>query len=189
YPGKRAMFKYFQGTGEQILLGDGVAPDQIYPLDMKRVIAKAKSLGKDFFLWDSGAASQQMFLDGEVVMASIWHTRAYLLKRDTKGRIDFTWIEGLRCPGAWVIPKGVKDVKLCNQFIASTLDPARQVKLLDLLGNGPSNPRGSQLASGEITAKDPSNAANLKLQITRDEDWYARFGDDALDQWLDGMSG
>ncbi len=189
YPGKRATFKYFEGTGEQILLGDGVAPDKLYPMDMKRVVAKAKSLGKDLILWESGAASQQLFLDGEVVMASIWHTRAGLLKRDTKGRVDFTWNQAIRCPGAWVIPKGAKDPKVSNQFIAASLKPERQLKLLELLGNGPSNPAASAMAKGEIAAKDPINAANLKVEITRDEEWYATSYDDALDKWLEGLAG
>jgi putative spermidine/putrescine transport system substrate-binding protein len=106
-----------------------------------------------------------------------------------KDRVDFTWNQGIRCPGAWVIPKGAKDPKACNQFIASTLKPERQLKLLELLGNGPSNPAASRMAPPELAAKDPSNAANLKVQITRNEEWYAAKGDDALDQWLDGIAG
>jgi putative spermidine/putrescine transport system substrate-binding protein len=91
YPGKRATWKYFMGTGEPILLADGVPPDKLYPMDMDRVIAKAKTLGDNLLLWDSGASSQQMFMDSEVTMACIWNTRASVLKRDTKGRVDYTF--------------------------------------------------------------------------------------------------
>jgi putative spermidine/putrescine transport system substrate-binding protein len=189
YPGKRATWKYFMGTGEPILLADGVAPDKLYPMDMDRVIAKAKTLGDNLLLWDSGASSQQMFMDSEVTMACIWNTRASVLKRDTKGRVDYTFNQGIRTSGAMTIPKGVKDPKASNMFIASCQDPARQLVLLKLLGNGPANPAASKMATGELAAMDPSSPANIGVQINRDEEWYAKHYDDAVGQWLDAMSG
>jgi putative spermidine/putrescine transport system substrate-binding protein len=189
YPGKRATWKYFMGTGEPILLADGVAPDKLYPMDMDRVIAKAKTLGDNLLLWDSGASSQQMFMDSEVTMACIWNTRASVLKRDTKGRVDYTFNQAIRTSGAMTIPKGVKDPKVSNMFIASCQDPARQLVLLKLLGNGPANPAASKMATGELAAMDPSSPANLGVQINRDEEWYAKNYDNAVGQWLDAMSG
>jgi putative spermidine/putrescine transport system substrate-binding protein len=189
YPGKRSMWKYCMGTAEPILLADGVAPDKLYPIDMNRVIAKAKTLGNDLLLWDSGASSQQMFMDSEVTMACIWNTRASILKRDTKGRVDYTFNQGIRTSGAMTIPKGVKDPKVSNMFIASAQDPASQLLLLKLMGNGPANPAASKMATGELAAMDPSSAANRAVQINRDEEWYAKNYDNAVGQWLDAMSG
>lgn len=189
YPGKRSLWKYFMGTGEPILLADGVAPDKLYPMDMDRVIAKAKTLGDNLILWDSGASSQQMFMDSEVTMACIWNTRASVLKRDTKGRVDYTFNQGIRTSGAMTIPKGVKDPKASNQFIATAQDPQSQLLLLKLMGNGPANPAASKMATGDLAAMDPSNPANLPLQINRDEEWYAKHYDDAVGTWLDAMSG
>jgi putative spermidine/putrescine transport system substrate-binding protein len=166
-----------------------VAPDKLYPMDMDRVIAKAKTLGDNLILWDSGASSQQMFMDSEVTMACIWNTRASVLKRDTKGRVDYTFTQGIRTPGSMIIPKGVKDPKASNAFIASCQAPERQLVLLKLLGNGPANPAGSKMATGELADMDPSNEKNLPLQITRNEEWYAKHYDDAVGQWLDAMSG
>jgi putative spermidine/putrescine transport system substrate-binding protein len=74
-------------------------------------------------------------------------------------------------------------------FIASCQDPARQLVLLKLLGNGPANPAASKMATGELAAMDPSSPANIGVQINRDEEWYAKHYDDAVGQWLDAMSG
>lgn len=189
YPGKRAFWKYFMGTGEPILLADGVPADKIYPMDMKRVIAKAQTLGDNLILWDTGASSQQMFLNGEVTMACIWNTRANLLKRDTKGRIDYTFNQGVRTSAAMVIPKGVKDPKASNTFIATAQDPESQVLLLKLMGNGPANPAATKLLTPELLAIDPSSPANRAVQITRSEEWYAKYYDDAVGMWLDALSG
>ena len=188
YPGKRTLWKYQMGAAEACLLGDGVALDKLYPLDMERAIKKARSLGKDILYWSSGAESQQMFLDKEVVMGVIWHTRANLLERDTNGRIGWTWQQGMSCPGGWVVPKGNPAGKEAMKFVASTLIPERQIKLLSTMGNGPSNPKSSAMAGKDLNRIDPTFEANRKLQFARNEDWYEKNYDDATDKWIDGIS-
>ena len=68
-----------------MLLADGVAPDDLYPLDVDRAFAKLKPLLPDLIFWEGGAQSQQLFRDGEVVMGNIWHTRANLLAQGEPG--------------------------------------------------------------------------------------------------------
>jgi putative spermidine/putrescine transport system substrate-binding protein len=188
YPGKRTLWKYMMGAAEPCLLGDGVAVEKLYPLEMGRAIKKARSLGKDILYWSSGAESQQMFLDKEVIMGVIWHPRAHLLERDTNSRIGWTWHQGMACPGGWVVPKGAPARQEAMQFIASTLLPERQVKLLSTMGQGPSNPKASALAGKELNRLDPSFEGNLRLRFARNEAWYAQNYDAATDQWIDGIS-
>lgn len=188
YPGKRAMWKYMMGAVEGALLADGVAPDKLYPLDMDRAITKMKSIKDHLLFWDSGAESQQMFLDGEIVMGCIYSTRASVLERDTKKRVSWIWDGANYCPGAWVVPKGNPAGAKVQQFIASTLKPERQIVLLDKLGNSPSNPAASALLNAEQQRIDPGFPANLAKQIIRDETWYADHYDDALNKWIDAIA-
>jgi putative spermidine/putrescine transport system substrate-binding protein len=189
YPGKRTMWKYQMGAMEMCLLADGVPADKLYPLDVDRAIKKAKSLGKDVIYWASGADQQQLFMDGEVVMGNIWNTRASVLERDTKGKITWTWDQGLFCPAAFVVPKGNPAGKVVNKFLASILIPERQIKLLATLGNGPSNPKASTMLPPELQRLDPGYEPNFKKQIMRDEKWYEEYSDAATDKWIDGISG
>ena len=190
YPGKRTMWKYQMGGMEACLLGDGVPPDQIYPADVQRAVKKAKSLGDNIIYWDSGASSQQLFMDDEVVMGNIWNTRASILERDTDGEITWTWDQGIFCPSAFVIPKGnPAGAKVANEFIASVLIPERQIKLLELLGNGPSNPKASEMLPENLRRIDPGYPDNLAKQIMRSEEWYEKNYDEAVEIWLDGISG
>ena len=129
-----------------------------------------------------------MFLDKEVIMGVIWHTRANLLERDTNGRIGWTWQQGMSCPGGWVVPKGNPAGKEAMKFVASTLIPERQIKLLSTMGNGPSNPKSSAMAGKDLNRIDPTFEANRKLQFARNEDWYEKNYDDATDKWIDGIS-
>ncbi|WP_439816364.1 ABC transporter substrate-binding protein [Zavarzinia sp. CC-PAN008] len=189
YPGKRTMWKWQMGAMEACLLADGVPPDQLYPLDVDRAIRKAKSLGDNVIYWDSGAESQDMFLNDEVVMGNIWNTRASVIEKDTDGKIVYTWAQGIFCPGAFVVPKGNPAGADVNKFLASTLKPERQIKLLELLGNGPSNPAASANLPPELQPKDPGFEANLKQQIYRNEAWYTEHYDAAVEKWVDGISG
>ena len=189
YPGKRTLWKYQMGAAEACLLGDGVPVDKLYPLDMGRAIKKAKSLGKDLILWSSAAEAQQMFQDKEVIMGNIWNTRARALERDTNGRVTWTWHQGMYSPDAWVVPKGNPAGKAVMKFLASALIPQRQIKLLSLFGNGPSNPKASEMAPKELNRIDPCFEGNMRLQFARNEEWYEKNYDAAMDQWIDGLSG
>lgn len=189
YPGKRTMWKYGMGAMEACLQGDGVALDKLYPVDVDRAIAKARSLGDNVIYWESGAASQQMFHDEEVVMGNIWNTRASILERDSKGAVTWTWNGGLFCPSSFVIPKGNPAGAEAQRFVASILEPQRQIKLLELLGNGPSNPAASAMLPPELQRIDPGYATNVAVQAIRSEDWYEKYFDAAAERWMDGISG
>ncbi len=189
YPGKRTMWKYQMGAMEACLLADGVPPEELYPADVDRAIAKAKTLGDDLIFWESGASSQQMLMTGEVVMGNIWNTRSSVLERDTDGRITWTWNDGLFCHSSFVMPKGHKaGAEITNKFLASSLIPERQIELLKLLGNGPSNPAASAMLKGDLVRIDPGHPENVAKQVTRSEAWYEKNYDDALAKWLDGIS-
>ncbi|WP_407048075.1 ABC transporter substrate-binding protein [Methyloraptor flagellatus] len=186
FPGKRTLWKWFMGMPEPLLLGSGVPKDKLYPIDMDKVVKAVKSLGDNLVLWDSGGSSQQVFLDKEVDMGVIWHTRATVLEKDTGGDVTWTWADHILTPGAWVVPKGGKDTKLAMEFIASTQDPAKQVKLLDMLGNGPANPKTVALLTDEQKRKNPTS--HLDTAVIRDEKWYAEKYDDAVGVWLDAIA-
>lgn len=186
FPGKRSMFKWFLCMPEICMLAAGKKPDEVYPIDMDLVIDKVKSLGENLVLWDSGASSQQLFLDGEVVMGNIWNTRARILERDTKGRVKFTWNEQIVVPATWNIPKGTKHLAAAQRFIASTQNPARQIMILDAMGNGPASPATVALLSEEQKRINPSS--HLEKGIIRNDQWYAQNYDTQLGNWLDAIS-
>jgi putative spermidine/putrescine transport system substrate-binding protein len=189
YPGKRAIWKYGIGSWEAALLGDGVEPGKLYPLDIDRAINSARRLGEDLVYFESGADSQQMLLTGEIVMGALWHTRASVLDRDTKGRVTWTWNQGALSASSWAIPKGAKHVAAAQKFIASTQDPQRQIEVFKIMGNGCANPAASAMLPPALARVDPGREENLKQQILIDQQSYAGNYDAWLNKWLDGISG
>jgi putative spermidine/putrescine transport system substrate-binding protein len=142
FPGKRGMYKWGAGMWEALLLGDGVAAADLYPLDIDRAHKKLTAF-KDNVVsyWGGGAESQALLMNGDASMALVWSTRAKLLESDSKGDIKFIWNQGLIAPGSMAVIKGNPGgAAAAMKFIASAQNPARQLVMFNLLAQGPANP-------------------------------------------------
>ena len=188
YPGKRMLRKDNQAMIEMALMADGVPADKLYPLDTDRAFRKLATIKSEMLFWDTGAQSQNLLRDGEVVMGLLWHTRANLLKRDTKGRIDWTFQGGLLQPGLWTVPKGNPAGAQAMVAIAAMQAPPGQISLLGAMGNGPANPQAEPLVPPELAAVDPGAPANLAVQARIDAPWYQAHGAATLRDFLDQVA-
>lgn len=190
FPGKRSLYKWGAGMWEAALLADGVTPDKLYPLDLKRAHEKIRALKEDVVAyWGGGAESQSVLLNGEASMALIWSTRASLLEQDSGGQITFIWDQGLISPGAMAIIKGNPGgTDVAMKFIASAQDPRRQLVMFDMLGQGPANPAADALIPPDkqrINCVDPANAAK---QVALNMEWYSANYGAALDEYTKVIS-
>ena len=188
YPGKRMLRKNSQAMVELALLADGVPKDKLYPLDIPRAFKKISAIKSEILYWNSGAESQSLLRDGEVAMGWLWHTRANVLKRDTKGRIDWSFEGGLLQPGLWVVPKGNPAGKQAMVAIASMQEPEGQVSLLRSMGNGPANPAAQPMVPADLKEVDPGSPANAALQAKIDAAWYEANGAKVNQDFLDLVS-
>ncbi|AWM86018.1 ABC transporter substrate-binding protein [Microvirga sp. 17 mud 1-3] len=188
YPGRRMMRKDSQGMLELALLADGVPIDKLYPLDVKRAFAKIESIKKDLLFWSSGSESQSLMRDGECVMGLLWHTRGNILRRETQGRVDYTFKDGLLQPGLWVVPRGNPAGKEAFRAIASMQQPEGQVKLLAAMGNGPANPAAQALVPPDQRTQNPADPENAKVQAKIDAAWYRENHSKTFQNFLDLIS-
>ncbi len=187
FPGKRTMCKWIQGQLESVLLADGVKPDEMYPLDVDRAFKKLEPLLPEIIFWESGAQSQQLFRDGEVVMGNIWHTRANLLRKENPD-LTWTWNENLLFSSAWSVPKGNPAGKKVYDFINSSLRPEGQIVLLRLMGNGPSNPKALDMMTEEDKAVYPLAPENAKTGLRVMAEYYAENEAELQNRFLDFIS-
>ena len=186
FPGKRAMYKWGAAMWEALLMGDGVAPADLYPLDLKRAHAKLAAFKEHVVsFWGGGAESQSLMLNGDASMALVWSTRAKLLEQDSDGDIKFVWNQGLIAPGAMAVIKGNPGgAENAMKFIASAQDPARQLVLFDILANGPANPAADALISADKKRFNPVDPANFAVQVPLDMPWYEKNYGTALNDYL-----
>lgn len=185
FPGKRTMWKGFNGVLEVALIADGVPLDKIYPIDVKRALDKVKQIKEHIIFWSSGSESQNLMRQGEVVLADMWSTRANFLRDETKGRIDYTFNQGVMVPGVWIVPKGNPAGKAVYDFIAFTQDPKLQVEMLIGYGYGPANPAAAGLVPAEYKDRNPASPENLAKQLLIKSEWYRDNYDEVYPKYLD----
>ena len=173
FPGKRTFRKYIDGVLEAALLADGVPTDKIYPIDVDRAFKKICELKPHIIFWNTHAESAQLLRDGEVTMGCLASSRAIPLKRDTNGRIDFTYNQASFFVSGWAVLKGAPAGKKAFELIASTQDPKRQIEFLRLIGNGPVNPAANEIMPSDLVKMNPSSPTNLAVMVKADDNWYA----------------
>lgn len=185
FPGNRTLYKWGVGNWEAALMADGVAPDQLYPLDLKRAHDKIAALKEHVVgYWGGGAESQAFMLDGEASMGLIWSTRASLIEKDSGGQIKFIWDQGLISPGALgVLKNNPGGREAAMRFIASTQDPQKQLVMFEKLGQGPANPAADALIPEDQRRYNPVDPANMAKQVPLDMEWYAANYSAALDEF------
>jgi len=189
YPGRRMLRKRALAMLECALLADGVPMDKVYPIDVDRALKKIGSIKSESLYWSSGAESQQLLRSGECDMGLLWHTRAHLLKRDSEGRIDWTFNQGILHPGMWIVPKGnPAGKKAAMEAIASMQAPEGQVKLLELMANGPANPAASDMVPAELKPINPSDPANQKVMLASDGRWWGEHAPTVEQKYADLIS-
>ena len=191
FPGKRTIPKWMIGMPEAALLADGVAKDQLYPLDLDRAFAKIKTLMPHVSaVWGSFSEGQQIMIDGDAAMGMLPITRAVLVDRETDKNVTYAFDDGLMFVDAWSFMKdNPAGAEAANQFIATTQDPALQVELLRRVGFAPVNPEASALVPDDLKPIDCSQPDHLKVMHTIDMNWYADNYGAALDQYTALVAG
>ncbi len=190
YPGKRMLRRDANCMFETLLMGDGVPMDKVYPIDVNRGLEMLKKVRKDAVYWQSGTESEQLMRTGEAVMGVLWNTRAKILQEETKGKLKFTWNQGIIQPTCFSIPKGNPAGPLAQQLIASTCaNVDGQVGLLGFLGNGPTNPRAAEKVPADLKQFNPTDPANAKLQLVFDGEWWGKNYNDVNQKYLDTVAG
>ncbi len=119
FPGKRGMYDYSAGgIFEVALMADGVAPKDLYPLDLDRAIKKLNTIKDQLVFWPGGAKSQQLIGTGEVTMSLMWNGRAWSAKNIDGKPVAIQWNQQILTADYLVIPKGSPNKADAMKFIA-----------------------------------------------------------------------
>ncbi len=189
FPGKRTLYKWGNGVFEAAMQADGVPMDQVYPIDMDRVLKKVREIKSETVFWGSGAEPQQLFQNAEVAMGMIYSNRALLAERDTKGRFKLIWNGGLSQAGGYIVPKGnPAGRENVMKFLASCQVPEKQVNLFKCLGQAPSNPAAVDMVPPELKRYNSTDPENYALQVHADNHWYAQNYEAALEAYLNEIA-
>ena len=188
FSGQRGFWKQPFQTLEIALLADGVAKDQLYPLDIDRALKSLDKIKSEIFWWGSGAQSAQILANGDVAAEMGWNGRLIDL-RASGAPIDYHFNDALFVSDAWVIPKGSKHKKEAMEFIANATEANNQAIFSEVIPYGPTNKNALQYVAKERLPELASSQENFSRGVVQDFDWWAQHGTKAGEQynaWLLG---
>jgi putative spermidine/putrescine transport system substrate-binding protein len=106
FPGKRCLFQWPGGTLEFALMADGVAPDDLYPLDVDRGFAKLDTVKDDTVWWLTGDESIRYLVDGECDLGMSWSSRVYNAVTKDGHPLAMTWNDSMVSYVYYGVPVG-----------------------------------------------------------------------------------
>ena len=122
FPGKRGLKKGAKAVLEFALMGDGVAPADVYammgtPEGIDRAFAKLESIKSEVVWWEAGAQPPQLLADGEVVMTTAYNGRIFNAAVNEGKPFAIVWDGQIYENEMYVVPKGSPNKDEAMQFI------------------------------------------------------------------------
>ncbi|MDP9367743.1 MAG: extracellular solute-binding protein [Chloroflexota bacterium] len=172
FPGNRTLYKGAFGTFEFALMADGVAPDQLYPLDSERAIESLKRISGKIVnrWWESGVQPVTWLSRGQADFGSAWHYRVLAGLADGEP-VGLVWDQGLLVADHWVVPTGVA-TDLTMDFLRFATAPEVQAALAQQVGLGPVTSSAFEHLDPLFTPTLPTAPENLPKLVRQDVAWW-----------------
>jgi putative spermidine/putrescine transport system substrate-binding protein len=181
FPGKRTFYKWSApGVIEAALLADGVAPENLYPLDLDRAFAKLDTIKADIIWWEGGAQSQQLLASGEAPIGFFWNGRLAALAADGMP-VGISWDQNITAADALVVPKGSANKETAMKFIAEATSAEGQALFAAASGYAPINLGSADLMDPAVRATLPD--AQTAVQVNADMAYWAANRDEIGNRW------
>lgn len=167
FDGTRALRRTPVGTLEFALLADGVAKEELYPLDERRAFAVLETIRDATLFYEDGKQPVELVRTGQVGLASAWTVRTTL--PDVASLVNPQWTGGMISADAWVTPRGSENEDVAMSFINYA---TRAVPTANFSGRqpyGPVNKDAFDLMREDIVESLPNSPAHLEVQFF--ENW------------------
>lgn len=137
FPGKRVINATNpRGVLEAALVADGVDPEELFPLDVDRALAKLETIKSDLIFAPSFTAIQQNIVDKQATM-TITLTGRLAIINDSGGTLQPVWDFTSWDYDALLIPKGSKHVEEAQEAIEFAMQPEQVIRYAELGGSTP----------------------------------------------------
>jgi putative spermidine/putrescine transport system substrate-binding protein len=171
FPGKRMLNANAAGSLEAALLADGVAPKDLYPLDVARALKKLDQIKDQLLWWETNSQSQQLLVSGAAVMGMINNGRVY--DSVQKGApLALSWDLALQSADYLVIPRGSKNVDVATALIDYVTRPEPQALFANLMVFSPTNPAAFKLIDPKLAPWLATNPDYAERSVLTNNDYW-----------------
>ncbi|EJB07154.1 spermidine/putrescine-binding periplasmic protein [Rhizobium leguminosarum bv. trifolii WSM597] len=183
YPGVRSLVSGASGSEgpwEEALLGAGVAPEALYPMDIDKIFASLDKIKPHVRKWFTGGSEiYNIMRDKNADIVESYDGRAQLLVNEgapveiNRNQAKLTW-------DLFAIPKGSPNVGNAQKFIEFATRADRQAAFSKLIPYGPANRNAFKLLPQELGRKLASHPDFLATSIVTKPAWYTEVGADGM---------
>ena len=172
FSGGRALKKDPVGTLEFALLADGVAMDELYPLDVGRAFASLDRIAPEVAIWyEDSKQPIELVLAEEARFASAWNVRTSL--PDARGAVSITWNGGMLSGDSWVVPRGTQNPDVAMSFLSFATRAVPNANFCRLQPFGPVNREALDLLPPERLAMLPTANPQRRVQFVENWNYWA----------------
>ncbi len=182
FPGKRTLLDQGTANLEAALMADGVAPKDLYPLDLDRAFRKLDSIKAQTVFWTTNSQSQQLFVDEEVALGIILNGRAYDAAK--KGaEIAVSWEQNIQSVDYLVVPRGSRHKAAAMKLIDVMTRAENQAKLANLIAYAPTNPAAYSAIDPKLGAWLSTSPENASKGFVIDALWWRDNERRIIERW------
>ncbi len=171
------------------LSADGVAPADLFPMDLDRAFAKLDQIKPHVAVWwKTGSQAQDVMRSGDAVMTLMWSGTAYATKKSGVP-LDWTWNDAVADFGSWAILPNAPHPKAARAFIDFYMtSPENHVNFARETGYATSNQAAQALLSDEEKRVFGAVPEVIGQIIVPDGDWLEKNRAAALERWNQWIS-
>jgi len=167
YPGKRALWNQATGdTLEAALIADGVKPDDLYPLDVERALAKIDTIKDDVIWFEGGDECRQLVASGEAVMGNCWNDTVAAGKEEGEP-IEIAWNQCFLLLGSLGIPKGSQNVENAQKLVAFMTSDENNAAVSNYATNGPVKEASLKDVKPEVAENLATSHSDVCISVDR----------------------
>lgn len=191
FPGKRCLSSIGQYNLEIALRADGVASEDLYPLDVDRALAKLETIKPEIAkFWRAGAEPIQLVAGGECVMSTVWNGRPF--SADVQDGIDYlgiAWEHGIIDTSWRGVADGASNRDGAYEALAQYLTTEFGVAFVNASGYATGNVHIPDQIESQTREYLATDSDHLEQLTERDARWWLENGaevEEAFAEWRRG---
>jgi putative spermidine/putrescine transport system substrate-binding protein len=181
FPGRRSLQDSPQTSLLAALLADGVAPANLFPLDLNRAFASLDRIKRNVSVWwRAGAQPPQLLRDNEVQYAMAFSGRVVL-----EAGISFTYRQGLLEIAFLGVPRGVNrdEYRAIMGLMHEITIPQNQLRAAQIIPYPGPSPDLEPILPRELLPLLPTTGGNKDLQIQPDATYFNANANEIQQRW------
>ena len=186
FPGARSLQRYPARVLPLALLADGVAMEDLYPLDIDRAFAKLDEIKPYIQWWETGAQPLEWLSSGSVAVTAAYNGRIAIANQQG-GHFPLIWNQQLYSMDYWTIVKGSKNKAAANAFITYANGQAPQQAFSQAIAYGVTNKALSDKLDPAKAPWIPTSPQNMAVAVPLNIEYWVDHGEELeerLNAWL-----